>query len=100
VRDEHATVRLPEELATRVDVAATVADERRTAIVVEALQQYLGDLASRDDFRESVVELYLAEEIEFEQLTAVIGRHDAEAVRSAKRRIDDGAAAVSDLADL
>lgn len=80
--------RLPEELITHADVVGEVTHKNRTEILIEALQEYLEEMEMNENFRESVVELYLTDEIDFETLTLIIGRQDANAVRSSKRLLD------------
>lgn len=92
--------RLPEELITQADIAAEVTHKNRTEVLVEALRQYLEEIESEESFREAVVELYLDGEIEFEKLAEVIGRQDAEAVRTSKNVLDRGEEIADDLADL
>ena len=92
--------RLPEELVTHVDIAAEVTHKNRTEILIEALRQYLEEKESDENFREAVVELYLQNHIEFEELVEVVGRQDPEAVRTSKRVLDRGEALADKLADL
>ena len=91
--------RLPEELITQADIAAEVTHKNRTEVLIEALRQYLEEIESQESFREAVVELYLEDQVEFEKLVEVIGRQDAEAVRSSKTVLDRGAELADDLAD-
>ena len=91
--------RLPEELVTQADVAAEVTSKNRTEILVEALRQYLEEKGSKESFREAVVELYLDDRLEFEKLAEIIGRQDAEAVRSSKRVLDRGEELADELAE-
>jgi len=92
--------RLPEELVTQADVTAEVTHKNRTEVVIEALRQYLADKESDERFREGVVDLFLADEIEFDTLVDVIGRQDAEAVRASKDVLDRGEALADELAEL
>jgi metal-responsive CopG/Arc/MetJ family transcriptional regulator len=91
--------RLPEELVTKADVAARVTHRNRTEVVREALQSYLDEVEDSDEYREAVVELYLDDEVDYDLLTAVIGRRDAEAVRASKELLDGGEELASELAD-
>lgn len=91
--------RLPEELISQADIAAEVTHKNRTEVLIEALRQYLEEIESEESFREAVVELYLEDQIEFEKLVDVIGRQDAEAVRSSKAVLDRGEKLAEDLAD-
>lgn len=92
--------RLPEELVERADVAAEVTHRNRTDLVVAALREYLDDVESDDRFRERIVELYLDDDVDFEVLSAVIGRRDAEAVRASRDVLDRGAELADEMADL
>ena len=92
--------RLPEELVAKADVAASVTHRDRTEIVREALRSYLDEIEDDEAFRESVVELYLEDEIGFETLAEFVGRQDAESVRASKDLLDRGEAVAEDLADL
>ena len=92
--------RLPEELVIQADIAAEVTHKNRTEILIEALHQYLEELGSEERFREAVVELYLDDQIDFEKLAEIIGRQDAEAVRSSKQILDRGEELADGLADL
>lgn len=94
------TVRLPEELITKADVAAEISNKSRTEFVKEALQKYLDDIEDDAKFRETVVELYLDNQIEFDVLKEFIGRQDAESVRASKTVLDQGEDLADDLAEL
>lgn len=92
--------RLPDDLVEKADVAAEVTHRDRTAIVVEALREYLEDVEEDEGFREAVVELYLEDEIGFDVLKQVVGVQDAEAVRASKSMLERGDEIAEDIADL
>ncbi|WP_340099893.1 ribbon-helix-helix protein, CopG family [Salinibaculum salinum] len=92
--------RLPEELVEKADLAAEVTHRDRTDIVTAALREYLDEVEGDDSFREAVVELYLDDQIGFEELTAVLGRQDAESVRASKSLLDRGEEIADGLAEL
>jgi metal-responsive CopG/Arc/MetJ family transcriptional regulator len=92
--------RLPEDLIEKADIAATVAQKNRTEIVTEAIREYLNEIEDEEAFKEDVVELYLADEIEFETLQQFVGRQDAESVRASKALLDEGEALAEELAEL
>ncbi|MEF8787192.1 MAG: ribbon-helix-helix protein, CopG family [Haloarculaceae archaeon] len=92
--------RLPEELVEKADLAAAVTHRDRTDIVTAALREYLDEVEDDDSFREAVVELYLDDKIGFEELTAVLGRQDAESVRASKSLLDRGEEIADGLAEL
>lgn len=92
--------RLPEELVEKADVAAEITHKDRTAIVVEALREYLEDVEDDETFKEAVVDLYLDDQISFEVLKEFIGRQDAESVRASKALLEQGDDLADELADL
>jgi metal-responsive CopG/Arc/MetJ family transcriptional regulator len=92
--------RLPDDLLEVADVAAEATHKNRTEIIVEALRGYLNDIENDDDFRETVVELYLDDEVSFRVLKRVLGRQDAESVRASKTLLDEGDDLADDLAEL
>jgi len=100
MRRTSVDVRLPETLGRRLDVAVEVTEQTRTEVVIEALGQYLPDMESDEQFREGVVDLFLAGEIEYEALAEVIGRQDAEAVRASKDVLDGGEEFADRLAEM
>ena len=92
--------RLPEELMQKADVVAEVSKKNRTDIVKEALQEYLTDVEDDETFKEAVVELYLNDQIGFDIFKEVIGRQDAESIRTSKQILDQGEALADELAEL
>lgn len=92
--------RLPEELIEKADVAAEVSKKNRTEIVKEALQAYFEDIEDNEKFKETVVELYLDNQISFRALKEFIGRQDAESIKSSKTILDQGENLANDLAEL
>lgn len=92
--------RLPDELVAKADIAARVTRKNRTKIVTEALRAYLDEIEDQEAFKETLVELYLDNEIEYDLLKEFIGRQDAEAVRASKTLLDQGDDLADDLADL
>jgi metal-responsive CopG/Arc/MetJ family transcriptional regulator len=92
--------RLPEDLIEKADVAAKVTHKNRTEILIEALQEYLEEVEDDEKFKETVVELYLDDQISFDVLKEFIGRQDAEAVRASKNVLDQGEDLADDLTEL
>jgi predicted transcriptional regulator len=96
---ERVDLRLPETLAEPIDVATEVTDRNRTEILIEALQQYLDDKKTDEQFRESVVERYLDDQIGFDALARVLGTRDSESIRASKGLLDDADRFVDELTD-
>lgn len=92
--------RLPEELVSQADIVAEVTHKNRTEVIIEALQQYLAEKGQEESFRETVVELYLDDQISFEKLTELLGRQDAESIRASKQVLDRGDEIAESMADL
>lgn len=92
--------RIPEDLVEKADIVAEITHKNRTDIVVEALREYLRDLANEETIKEDVTDLYLNDEIGFKSLESIIGRQDAEAVRASKKLLDEGETLADALAEL
>ena len=92
--------RLPDDLLEKADIAAKITHKNRTDLVIEALREYVKEIEDTDEFKETVIDLYLDDQIEFEILKEFIGRQDAEAVRASKTILDQGADLADELADL
>lgn len=92
--------RLPEELVEKADVAAEVTHKNRTEIIVDALREYLDEVEDDEKFKESVVELYLDNQIGFDVLKEFIGRQDAESVRASKNLLEESDELADELAGL
>jgi predicted transcriptional regulator len=91
--------RLPDDLVEKADVVADLTHRNRTEVVKEALRSYFDDVEDDDRFRETVVEYYLDDAIDFETLVAFVGRRDAEAIRASKGLLESGEEIARDLAD-
>lgn len=92
-------LRLPADLLEKADVVAAVTEKTQSEIIVDALQEYLAKVENDDTFNESVVELYIEDQISFEALNAFVGRQDAESIRASKALLDQGEDIADDLAD-
>lgn len=92
--------RIPEELLEKADAAAEVTHRNRTELVVAALQTYLDEIEDEEEYKASLVERYLDDDMEYELLEAVLGRQDAAAVRTSKALLEDGETFADDLAEL
>ena len=84
------TVRLPELLIKKADIAAEIGKKNRAEIVKEALRSYLEEIENDETFKEAVVERYLDGRIEFEVLKEFVGKRDAESIRVSKTVLDQG----------
>lgn len=67
---------------------------------VEALHEYLDEMEDRETFKETVVDLYLDDEIGFDALKEFVGRQDAESVRASKALLEQGNEMADDFAQL
>ena len=91
--------RLPDDLVERADLAAAVEHTNRTEVVTEALQRHLDGLEATDRYRESLVDRYLDDEVEFAAIREALGRRDAEAVRASKALLDGSEELAGTLAE-
>lgn len=90
--------RAPHRLIDRADALATVLGEDRTDILVTALREYLQDAAHDDTLVQEIAAAYYDNEIDYEQLTALLGAEEATNIRVLKQQLDDGY--VEDIAGL
>ncbi len=91
--------RLPKELIDIADVTAKVEHKNRTEIVKEALDEHLQETMD-EEFKQKVIDLYMRDEIDYEVLKEVVGREDAEAVKSSKEILDQGDELAEELSEL
>lgn len=92
--------RLPEKLLEKADVTAEATHRNRTELMKEALREYLGNFENDEDFKKKVVELYLDEELGFEEMKAVLGKQDAESVKATSDILDKSDEKAAKLAGL
>lgn len=67
--------------------------------MTEALRVYLDEIEEKDEFREALIDHYLADEIEFDVLTEFLNRQNAEAVRSSKAILNQGDYLADEMSD-
>lgn len=90
--------RAPHRLVDRADALATVLGEDRTDILVTALREYLQEATHDDTLVQEIAAAYYDDEIDFEQLRALVGAEEAANVRVLKRQLDEDH--IEELADL
>lgn len=100
VETKRVNFRLPEELIQKADTLAHIQHKTRTDIIIEALQRYLQEVEDTKEFKQTVVELYLDDDISFDVLSNIIGKRDADAVRTSKQILEKGDKLAKDLASL
>jgi metal-responsive CopG/Arc/MetJ family transcriptional regulator len=92
--------RLPEKLLEKADVTAEATHRNRTEIMKEALREYLGNFENDEEFKQKIVELYLNQEIGFEEMEIVLGKQDAESVKASSEILNKSDEKASKLARL
>ena len=93
-------VQIPDELLEKATVVAMITDRNRTEIVAEAVREYLKHFEDDEKFKENLIERYFDDEIVFDSLAEVVGREDAEAVRTSKSILEQGEEIADNLDDL
>lgn len=78
----------PEHLIERVDAIATLVHKDRTAVLNEALREYVMDTANRDDFQQLVANEYYENRIDFQTVKQLVGADTAQRFRLLKADID------------
>lgn len=81
--------RAPEKLIERADVLAAVLGDDRTAVLIDALRDYLRDVAHDDQLKQEIAGAYYDDEITFDELASLVGRADAESFRVLKQQLDE-----------
>ena len=90
--------RAPHRLIDRTDALADVLGEDRTDILVTALREYLQEAAHDDALTQEIAAAYYDDEIDYEQLRALVGTEEASNLRVLKRQLDDDF--VDEIADI
>jgi predicted DNA-binding protein len=92
------SARLPEELLEEVDALAELEASDRTTIMKQALREYLDRERTDTKLKELAVRRFLEGRINYRVLCHLLGPEEAEAVRTSKRLLDQGAKLARKLA--
>jgi predicted DNA-binding protein len=92
------SVRLPEELLEEVDALAELEASDRTTIMKQALREYLDRERTDTKLKELAARRFLEGRINYRALCRLLGPEEAEAVRTSKRLLDQGAKLARKLA--
>jgi hypothetical protein len=90
---------MPEELVSRVELAADFTDQTIPEIVSEALGEHLQEVEADPAFKRELIERSLDDEIDEAVLGRALGRRDAEAVLTATEYVDGSDHRAAGLAD-
>lgn len=100
VSNTRVNFRLPKDLIREADAVAKANYKNRTQIIKEALQNYLEEIESKEEFKEKVIDLYLDDEIDIDALKDVIGRQNAESVKASKQILSEGEEMAEELSKM
>lgn len=81
--------RAPRGLVDRADALASVFETDRTDILTDALREYLREASHDDDVTQEIAGAYYDDEIDFEQLKALLGHEEAANVRVLKGQLSE-----------
>lgn len=81
--------RAPRGLIARADALATVLETDRTAILTDALREYLREVSHDDDIKQEIAGSYYEDDITFEQLQELVGHEEAANFRVLKEQLSD-----------
>jgi len=84
------SVRFPEDLLEEIDTVAELEYKDRTALMKEALRKYVDREIQEKELKEEATRRYLEGKLDYEKLVKVLGREEAQAVKSSKRIMDKG----------
>ena len=79
----------PEYLVDRLDAIADLFDKDRTDLLVEAIREYLEEMADSETFQELVATKYYDDQLEFETVKQLIGAEAAQRLRLLKADLED-----------
>lgn len=79
----------PADIVERLDSVAEIFDKDRTAVLIEAIRQYVQQTAERAEFQRLVAERYYDDRLEFEEVTTLVGAETAQRFRLLKADLDE-----------
>ena len=79
----------PASLVERLDAIAEVYDTNRSALLVEALREYLEKTADSEPFQDLVATKYYDDKLDFEAVTQLVGGETAQRFRFLKAALED-----------
>ena len=79
----------PKYLVERLDAIADLFDKDRTDLLVEAIREYLADIAEDETFQELVATKYYDDQLEFETVKQLVGAETAQRLRLLKADLED-----------
>jgi metal-responsive CopG/Arc/MetJ family transcriptional regulator len=83
--------RAPERLIEQADALAIAEGKNRTDVLVEALREYLANASDEDRVQQAIANAYYEDQLEFDQVKAIVGVEAAQNFRVLKRQLtDDG----------
>lgn len=81
--------RAPSGLIDRADALATVLESSRTAVLIDALREYLREAAHDDDLKQEIADAYYDDEISYDELVELVGHQEAANFRVLKQQLSD-----------
>lgn len=84
------SMRLPEELLERMDLISSLEHMDRTELTKQAVRDFIDKTQRKREFKQHVVERYLAGALAFEKLERILGKEDALALKASKALMEQG----------
>ena len=91
-------ISIPVELIEKADILAKLEYKNRAGIITSALKEYIRKIEDIEKLKERAVELYLADQLGYNELVSVIGRQNAESAKASKSILDRGNKIAEDFA--
>ncbi|WP_058826558.1 hypothetical protein [Haloferax sp. Q22] len=79
----------PEYLVERLDAIADLFDKDRTAVLVEAIREYIDQTADSETFQELVATKYYDDQLDFGTVKQLVGAETAQRLRLLKADLED-----------
>ena len=86
------TIEIEATLLKDLDKVAAIEAKERMEVVKEAIVKYIGQIIEMADLKQMAVEKYLNEQLNFDQLTRVVGYDYALEIQEGKRILEDSIA--------
>lgn len=81
--------RAPEVLIEQADALAVAEGKNRTDVLVEALREYVASASDEERVRQAIADAYYEDELDYEQIKAIVGVEHAQNFRVLKRQLSD-----------
>lgn len=84
------SARFPEDLLEEIDTVAKLEYKDRTALMKEALKEYIDRGLEEGRLKEEATRRYLRGDLTYHQLEKLLGVEDAQAIKASRQLLEEG----------